>query len=57
MTNCIVLPHAKRAIALMWHQIASCDIINDNVAQSKVSWQNVFVKLIGRKVAWKVNFT
>ena len=48
--------HAKGAIALMWHQIASCDIINAYVA-CKVSWQIVFVKLIGRKVAWKLNFT
>ena len=48
--------HAKGAIALMWHQIASCGIINAYVA-CKVSWQIVFVKLIGRKVAWKLNFT
>ena len=48
--------HAKGAFALMWHQIACCDIINAYVA-CKVSWQIVFVKLIGRKLAWKLNFT
>ena len=48
--------YAKGAIAQMWHQIASCDVINAHVAWN-ISWRIVFVKLIGRKVTWKFNFT
>ena len=50
------ITHAKEAIALIWHQITSCDDINAYVT-CKISWQIEYVKLIGRKVAWKLNFT